>query len=184
VNTWSNVVHLDNLATVGSIVAIGRAFNIAGGSTTVAVTCSHAQSGSFFARVQEWSVEDLTNPDVGTDSLFDSTAETPHECGATGVTYSGNCLALAVGTLANTSGTTTPGSGYTKLATSSAFSHFQYQIFPSGVSAEVGAWTSANSHEAIGAIAVFKAAGASFVPWGNMATFDAYPNEPCQILAY
>ncbi len=27
-------------------------------------------------------------------------------------------------------------------------------------------------------------AAAAFVPWGNMATFDSYPNEPCRVLAY
>lgn len=31
---------------------------------------------------------------------------------------------------------------------------------------------------------IISGASASFVPWGNMASFDASPNEPCRVLAY
>lgn len=37
---------------------------------------------------------------------------------------------------------------------------------------------------AVAAVDIGAAAGASFTPWGNMASFDSYPNEPCRILAY
>jgi hypothetical protein len=156
-NTWAITVQAGNTAC--GVSCIAQAQNVNAGNTTVTLAPSSG-SKTYRFKVLEISGSVIAgSPDV-TSSIIEGANTTSHvsSADASHINPSGPCFVLCVGSTSNTPGTKTPGNGYTAIANTLAFGHWQFQIFTSAPTNEQGAWSSTSSVKNAGVIAAFKAA--------------------------
>ena len=143
----------------GQAMAIFSFPNAAAGSTTVTVTASSSTNFSFF--LHEVSGTGSTTPTV--DSNNDATNGNTHQGGSTGVSTSTGGIVFVAGALNSAATLTVAGSSpaYTNLnATPTNQILMQYRTYGSGLSGEVGTWTSTGTARAgDGVIAAYDDAG-------------------------
>jgi hypothetical protein len=156
-NTWAITVQTGSTAL--GVSCIAHAQNANGGNTTVTLTPSSGSKTYRFKVLEISGSVTSGNPDV-TSSIQEAANTTSHvsSADASHINSSGPCFVICVGSTSNAPGTKTPGSGYTTIANTLAFGHWQYQIFSSAPTNEQGAWSSTNSVKNAGVIAAFKAA--------------------------
>jgi hypothetical protein len=159
-NTWAIAVQGGN-STCG-VSCIAHAQNVNAGNATVTLAPSSGSKTYRFKVLEISGSVTSGNPDV-TSSIIEGANTTNHvsSADASHINPSGPCFVICVGSTSNTPGAKTPGSGYTTIANTLAFGHWQYQIFTSAPANEQGAWSSSNSVRNAGVIAAFKAAAAT-----------------------
>lgn len=164
--TWAPVVAANNIIIGGSgnqkTAAVWAAQNHPGGAT-VNITVSHnSATQAFRAAACEYSGFGAAFTVEATDTNNDATSGTSHKCSASGITSAAvEVLAICSAVLNVAKTDCAPGSGYTEApsAQASVDTLFQYQIFGSGATSEVGAWTHTGTNtNALGAIALLSAA--------------------------
>ena len=136
-NTWAITVQTGNLAC--GVSCIAQAQNVNAGNTTVTLSPSSG-SKTYRFKVLEISGSVISgSPDV-TSSIIEGANTTSHVSAAdtSHINPSGPCFVICVGSTSNTPGTKTPGSGYTTIASTLAFGHWQYQIFTAAPTNEQG----------------------------------------------
>jgi len=140
VNTWSSAI---NRGTVSiGIAAAGYAKNVAGGNTTITVTCSGA--ATFRARVFEVSGTTTATPLQSVDSIVETVGTTSHAT-TDGIVSQSDCIIFCVAEFSNGPGVYTPGAGYTQVSSAGSFTRYQYGILVGAQTLRTVDFTSGNS---------------------------------------
>lgn len=135
--------------------------NHTGGSVTVSVQAN--TSGVLFnAGVQELSGYAGTVNIDAFSSLTEGATGNNHTCSAAGVSSTKDCMAFCACVAAGSFTEGNPGSGYTEITGASGFILAQYKAFPSGCTAEVGAWSNTGAARVgVGCIALLSGPAAT-----------------------
>jgi hypothetical protein len=136
-NPWPAATVYYNPGRAVGIWYLPVATGLSGGSATITATIS-ATTASFSLTIQETTP--VYSPGL-TDTVSDAVSDN-HTSGATGLTTAGDVLVIAAGRLSAAATTTVKGAAYTRLDTANASQLAQALVSATGLTTEVGAWTS------------------------------------------
>ena len=149
--TWVEAVRADALLidTTRETAVWYCANHPTGGSITVNVTHG-INDVAFTAGVSEYSGFNGSVTVLASDTFTDTTLTVNHKMSSAGISGSGELLAVGSGVLRGSGTECNPGSGYTEAPNAKAAidTLFQWRIFASGCSSEVGAWTNTVTNRA------------------------------------
>lgn len=176
-NSWQMAIQQEGPTTNNSSY-IGYVAGAIGGSTTITVHATPAVD--FYAVVEEWN-DSLGN--AWELNAFSSIVEgllTLHNCSANATVIDTNAAAVVFANSVSDSpsdtgfGTLTPGSGYTRIASSSPKVMWQFRALSLPANNERGSFTSAVIRRAAGCIAAFRVRPSPTGCWWPCCFTNAY----------